>query len=58
MFILLTPAITGLFWGPLIARELETGTSALAWTQFVTRTRWLTVKLTVGGWPPWPSPRR
>jgi hypothetical protein len=28
--ILLAPALTGLFWGaPLIARELETGTSAL-----------------------------
>jgi hypothetical protein len=48
--ILLAPAVTGLFWGaPLIARELETGTSALAWNQSVTRTRWLAVKLTVGG---------
>jgi ABC-2 family transporter protein len=50
MLILFTPAVIGLFWGaPLIARELETGTSALAWNQSVTRTRWLTVKLTVGG---------
>jgi hypothetical protein len=50
MLILLTPAVIGLFWGaPLIARELETGTSALAWTQSITRTRWLAVKLTVGG---------
>jgi hypothetical protein len=50
MLILLTPAIIGLFWGaPLIARELETGTSALAWNQSVTRTRWLAVKLTVCG---------
>ncbi len=50
MLILLTPAVIGLFWGaPLIARELETGTSALAWNQSVTRTRWLAVKLTVGG---------
>jgi hypothetical protein len=48
--ILLAPALTGLFWGaPLIAHELETGTSALAWTQSITRTRWLAVKLTVGG---------
>ena len=48
--ILLAPAVIGLFWGaPLIARELETGTSALAWNQSVTRTRWLAVKLTVGG---------
>jgi ABC-type transport system involved in multi-copper enzyme maturation permease subunit len=50
MLILVTPAVIGLFWGaPLIARELETGTSALAWTQSVTRTRWLSVKLAVGG---------
>jgi hypothetical protein len=50
VIILLAPAVIGLFWGaPLIARELETGTSALAWNQSVTRTRWLAVKLTVGG---------
>ena len=50
MLILLTPAVIGLFWGaPLIARELETGTFALAWSQSVSRTRWLAVKLTVGG---------
>jgi len=48
--ILLAPAVIGLFWGaPLIARELETGTCDLAWNQSVTRTRWLAVKLTVGG---------
>ena len=48
--ILLAPAVIGLFWGaPLIARELETGTSALAWNQSVTRTRWLAVKLTAVG---------
>lgn len=47
---LLTPLLTGLFWGaPLIGRELETGTAALAWNQSVTRTRWLAVKLAVGG---------
>jgi hypothetical protein len=50
VLILLAPAVIGLFWGaPLIARELETGTSALAWNQSVTRARWLAVKLTVGG---------
>jgi hypothetical protein len=50
MLILLTPVIIGLFWGaPLIARELEDGTSALVWNQSITRTRWLAVKLTVGG---------
>lgn len=47
--ILLAPAVIGLFWGaPLIARELETGTAALAWNQSVTRTRWLAVKLAAG----------
>jgi hypothetical protein len=44
------PALTGMFWGaPLIARELETGSFRLAWTQGVTRTRWLAVKLGVAG---------
>lgn len=48
VIILLAPAVIGLFWGaPLVARELETGTSALAWNQSVTRTRWLAVKLGV-----------
>jgi hypothetical protein len=48
--ILLAPAVIGIFWGaPLIARELETRTCALAWTQSVTRTRWLAVKLTAVG---------
>ena len=48
--ILLSPAVIGLFWGaPLIARELETGTAALAWNQSITRTRWLAIKLTVIG---------
>jgi hypothetical protein len=50
LLIAVTPAVIGLFWGaPLIARELETGTAAVAWGQSVTRTRWLTVKLAVGG---------
>ncbi|HEY5358648.1 MAG TPA: ABC transporter permease subunit [Streptosporangiaceae bacterium] len=40
------PAGIGLFWGaPLITRELEAGTLRLAWSQSVTRTRWLAVKL-------------
>ena len=48
--IFLAPAVIGLFWGaPLIARELETGTSDLAWNQSVTRRRWLAVKLTIVG---------
>ncbi len=39
-----------MFWGaPLIARELETGTYRLAWTQGVTRARWLITRLAVVG---------
>jgi ABC-type transport system involved in multi-copper enzyme maturation permease subunit len=42
------PALIGIFWGgPLVARELETGTHLLAWSQSVTRSRWLAVKLGV-----------
>ena len=38
------PALFGLFWGaPLVASELETGTSQFAWMQSVTRRRWLAV---------------
>jgi hypothetical protein len=40
------PAFIGAFWGaPLVARELENGTHRLAWTQSVTRGRWLTTRL-------------
>jgi ABC-2 family transporter protein len=48
IFVIAIPGLVGLFWGaPLIARELESGTYRLAWTQSVTRTRWLGVKLAV-----------
>jgi ABC-2 family transporter protein len=48
--ILAAPAMIGIFWGsPLIARELETRTFALAWTQSITRTQWLVVKLVLTG---------
>jgi hypothetical protein len=48
--ILVGPALIGIFWGaPLIARELETGTYRLGWTQSVTRRRWLAVRLGVVG---------
>jgi ABC-type transport system involved in multi-copper enzyme maturation permease subunit len=48
--ILAAPAIIGIFWGaPLIARELEARTFNLAWTQGVTRTQWLAVKLALTG---------
>ena len=44
------PSLIGMFWGaPLIARELETGTFRLAWTQSVSRMRWLLVKLGLVG---------
>jgi ABC-type transport system involved in multi-copper enzyme maturation permease subunit len=42
----LVPGLIGVFWGaPLITREIETGTFKLAWTQSVTRRRWLAVKV-------------
>jgi hypothetical protein len=42
VLLLAVPALIGMFWGaPLVAREFETGTYRLAWTQGVTRTRWL-----------------
>lgn len=47
-FTLAVPAVLGMFVGaPLVARELETGTSQFIWTQSVTRRRWLAVKI---GW--------
>jgi hypothetical protein len=46
----IVPALVGLFFGaPLIARELETGTFRLVWTQSVTRKRWLATKLGLVG---------
>jgi len=48
--VLIVPALLGIFWGaPLVARELERGTFRLAWTQSVSRHRWLAVKLGVVG---------
>jgi hypothetical protein len=47
---LAVPGLIGMFWGaPLAAREFETGTFRLAWTQGVTRTRWLAAKLAIAG---------
>lgn len=44
------PLLIGLFWGaPVVAREFERGTYQVAWTQSVTRLRWLAVKLGVLG---------
>ncbi len=43
---LIVPGLIGVLVGaPLIARELEYGTWRLAWSQTVSRARWLTVKL-------------
>ncbi len=48
--LILAPGLIGLFWGaPLAARELETGSYQLAWTQGITRKRWLAVKLGLVG---------
>jgi ABC-type transport system involved in multi-copper enzyme maturation permease subunit len=48
--VIVVPAIIGVFWGaPPVARELETGTHRLVWTQSVTRTHWIAVKLGVVG---------
>jgi hypothetical protein len=48
--LLAIPAVLGMFWGaPLIARELETGTYRLAWTQSVTRRRWLLTRIAIVG---------
>jgi hypothetical protein len=49
-FLVGVPALIGAFWGaPLITTELEAGTHRLVWTQSVTRTRWLAVKLGIVG---------
>jgi hypothetical protein len=46
--LVLLPALAGTFVGaPLLAREYENGTHRLAWTQGVTRMRWLFAKLTL-----------
>ena len=44
--LVLLPPLAGVFLGaPLVARELEGGTFRLAWTQSVTRRRWLLTKV-------------
>jgi hypothetical protein len=48
--LLVVPGLVGIFWGaPLIARELESGSFRLAWTQSITRRRWLGSKLALVG---------
>jgi hypothetical protein len=42
----LVPAVLGMLWGaPLLAHEMETGTTDFVLTQGVTRTRWLAAKV-------------
>jgi ABC-type transport system involved in multi-copper enzyme maturation permease subunit len=49
-FLVGVPALIGAFWGaPLVAGELESGTHRLVWTQSVSRTRWLAVKVATIG---------
>ncbi len=48
--VLVVPGLIGLFWGvPLVARELESGTFRLAWTQSISRERWTLTKLLLLG---------
>jgi hypothetical protein len=48
--LLAAPALLGIFWGaPLLAREIERSTFRLAWTQSVSRSRWLAIKLSFIG---------
>jgi hypothetical protein len=48
--VMAAPALLGVFWGaPLIAREIESGTFRLAWTQSVSRSRWLLTKVILVG---------
>jgi hypothetical protein len=50
VLVVTVPGILGGFWGaPLVAGELESGSFRLAWTQDVSRIRWLTVRLAVSG---------
>ena len=45
-FLLFLPVLIGMFVGaPMLSRELESGTYRLAWTQSISRSRWLAVRL-------------
>ncbi|WP_256793572.1 ABC transporter permease subunit [Terrabacter sp. Ter38] len=49
-YLVLLPGLLGVFVGtPILVREIESGTLRLAWTQSVTRTRWLTSRLVIAG---------
>ncbi|HUY85877.1 MAG TPA: hypothetical protein VMU77_02080, partial [Acidimicrobiales bacterium] len=46
VLVMAVPGIIGIFWGaPMVAREMEAGTFRLAWTQTVSRARWVGAKL-------------
>ena len=46
LWFIFLPPLLGMFIGaPLVARELETGTFRLVWTQSVTRLRWLLTQI-------------
>lgn len=46
----LAPALIGIFWGaPLVAREIETGSIRLIFTQSISRSQWLRAKLLAVG---------
>lgn len=50
VILLVLPGVLGLVLGvPLVAREIEHGTNRLVWTQSIGRTRWLAIKLLLGG---------
>jgi hypothetical protein len=50
VLVVTVPGLLGVFWGaPLVAGELESGSFRLAWTQDVSRLRWLAVRLAVPG---------
>lgn len=50
VLVVVIPGLLGVFWGaPLVAGELSSGTFRLAWTQDVSRVRWLTLRLAVPG---------
>ncbi|NKE57155.1 ABC transporter permease [Lentzea sp. PSKA42] len=50
--VIVVPALIGVFIGaPLFAREFEQGTHVLAFTQSVSRTRWMATKFLVAAFP-------
>ena len=52
LLVMVLPALIGLFCGaPLFARELEQGTHVLAFTQSVSRIRWMASKFAVAALP-------